>query len=374
MSSRKKIYFVVPNMVGGGAERVASIILSWLDRQKFSITLVLFNKIGEYLNTIPHDVEIIDLNKRSQWDFIKLIFKLRRIIEKENPHILFSYLHYTNIIAVLSGLFLKNDTRIIISEHSYHRQYLLHENFRALKRLLMEFTYNRANKIIACSLGVRQALIEDFNINSSKVVSISNPINIEEIQDLMEERVSHPFFNKAGNSFVLISVGRLTLAKNFSLLIKAFARVVKEVPAYLLILGQGELENDLRTLTRQLSLEKLVDFVGFQKNPFSWMKRADLFVLSSNWEGMPLVLIQAMACGMPVISTCYPSGPDEIITDGVNGFLVPVDDVEALSEQILRLIKDDNLRKQIAEQSKKRALDFDIGRIVKMYEKCFEEI
>ncbi len=139
----------------------------------------------------------------------------------------------------------------------------------------------------------------------------------------------------------------------------------------LVILGDGGKRSNLEKLARQLGIERQVTFLGFQTNPFKYLARSDIFVLSSLWEGFALVIVEAMACGIPVISTRCPSGPDEIITDGVNGLLVPVADETALAEAILRLLKDKKLAVKLAQAGTKRAEDFAITKIIKQYEAIF---
>ena len=371
--NKKSIYFVISAMGGGGAEKVLSLILNYLDREKFSPRLILFKKEGEYLGSIPSDVEITNLNKKSKWDFLKLLFRLRQIIKKENPDIIISFMHYTNIITVLSNLALKNRPKVIISERNYHRMYLPCARAKVLRRALLYFTYRRAFKIIAISEGIKKAIVEDIKVDESEVKVIHNPIDIKKILTLKEENVSHKFFRNDKKLPVLISVGRLEKEKNFPLLIRAFAIVRENRPAYLIVVGQGKLRNDLNALVRQLGLEGCVDFVGFQKNPFTWMEKADLFVLPSMWEGFGNVIIEAMACGTPVISTNCPVGPGEIIENWKNGALVKTNDAFEMSKAISELLGNEALRNKIREGAFRNIDRFDIKKIISQYEKVFIE-
>lgn len=370
----KNIYFVIPSMSGGGAEKVLSTILKHIDRNRFRPALILFIKGGDYLKDLPADISVIDLGKKNRWDFLKIIFRLRQVIKKEKPDVLVSFLDYTNIIVVLSALFLRHKPGIVISEHSYHRMYLPHARLKFIRKKLMHFTYSGAARIISVSGGMRDALVEDFKVDRTRVEVIYNPIDIKRIQRLKEERVSHKFFDGARDAPVLISAGRLERAKNFDLLIRAFAAVREKSPACLIILGQGKLKAELKRLAVRLGVGDYIDFVGFQTNPFAWMSRSDIFILSSSWEGFGNVIVESMACGTPVISTDCPVGPGEIIKDRENGILVPVDDPHAMSKAILELIENEELRNAIANRALSYVEKFDIASILPQYWRAIDEV
>lgn len=369
MGLKEKVCFVLPSMAGGGAERVANILLKHLDRNRFDLKLVLFKKSGCALGDIPADIEIVDLRKKGRLSFFPLILRLRDLIIKERPDVLLSSLEYANIVAVLANIAAGKRCRVIVSEHNYHRQYLPHTRLKAIKSPLMSFAYRRADKIIAVSGGIKRILAEDFVIPGDKIKIIYNPFDISGITALSEEKVSHPFFSKKGDSIVLIFAGRLTRQKNPELLIRAFAETRKDLPAYLIVLGEGELESGLRLLARELGVGRFIDFVGFRKNPFSWIRSADIFVLPSSWEGFGNVIVEAMACGTPVISTDCPSGPNEIIKNGVNGLLVRPDDAPALKEAMLKLARDKRLRDNLREKALEDTRQFDAAVIVPHYER-----
>lgn len=374
MSIKKTVYFIIPAMKGGGAEKVLSIILERIDRNRFTPKLILFVKTGDHLNRVPDDVEIVSLDKKSRWDVLKMIFKLRQVVKAGRPDVVVSFLDYTNILVILALLFLKEKRGVIISERSYHRMYLLYTRMGAIREKLMSFTYKRASMIIAISSGIKDAIVEDFKVDQSKVEVIYNPVDIKSIQRLKEERVSHKFFEAKRDVAVLISVGRLDKQKNFDLLIRAFAAVREKMSACLIILGQGRLEMELKVLAARLGVGDYIDFVGFQANPFAWMSKSDIFILSSIWEGFGNVIVEAMACGTAVISTDCLAGPREIISDRENGILVPANDLYAMSKAMQHLIEDKAFRGALA----KRALDyverFDIANILPQYWKVIDKV
>jgi len=367
---KRKVCFVLPSLVLGGAEKVASIILTHLDRSKFDVKLVLFNKFGEHLDCLPPDLEIIDLHKKSRWDFWGLIVRLRKIVKREEPDILISFLEYSNIISVLSAILLKKVPKVIISERSNHRSYLQKVKFKWLKTILIKYTYRKAHKIIAVSKEIKRNIITDFRINDDKIEVIHNPIDITKVERLCKEEVNHRFVNKK-DRFLIISVGRLSEEKNFDLLLRSFSVVIKENPAFLIIVGDGELRGELQKKARELDLENFVDFVDFQQNPFRWLSKADLFVLTSNWEGFPNVILEAMACGIPVISTDCPTGPREIIENNKNGILVPIQDARLLANAILALLINNDMRNRIKNNASQYVTKFNYTKVILMYEKVF---
>jgi len=370
----KKVIFVLPSMGGGGAEKVCLNILQNIDREKFVSYLVLFEKKGKYLEDVPEDVKIFDLKKKSRFDFFKLIYRLAyKVYPEVKPDIVISFLSYTNFINIFArsiSFFIKPG--VIVSEHSHTSLSLKFGRLRKIKLIIVKKFYPQANKIIVVSKGIKADLIENFNIDTKKIKVIYNGINLEEIEKLSREPVTDKFFND--DIPVIVACGRLTPQKNYSLLLNAFYRVTRLINAKLLILGEGEEENRLIELTDTLGIKDKVFFLGFHKNPFRYIARSNVFALSSDCEGFAIVITEAMVCGVPVVSTDCPSGPGEIITDGVNGLLVPVGDILKMSDAILKLLTDKKLAKSIGEAGRRRAEDFNVDKMVKEYEKCFLEL
>jgi glycosyltransferase involved in cell wall biosynthesis len=180
-------------------------------------------------------------------------------------------------------------------------------------------------------------LITNFRIPPHKVQQIYNPLPLAWIRQHAQVPVQHPWF-AAGQPPVILGVGRLERAKDFATLIRAFAKVRAEQEARLMILGEGSMRLQLEMLVRQLGLSECVALPGFDPNPFRYMARAKVFAMSSIYEGFPNVLVQALACGCPVVSTDCPSGPSEILNSGAYGYLVPVGDVDALAASILKTL------------------------------------
>jgi glycosyltransferase involved in cell wall biosynthesis len=368
----KKILFVTFNLRGGGAERVMVNLINSLSNKGHNIRLLLLeDKEGSYLDDIECPLEIICLRKRSRYDVLRLLFNIRRVIKDYKPDVVISFLHYANILNIIASFILKKNYKLIISERNYTRKYLPLERFSLLKKWLLMFTYPRADMIVAVSESIKSALSEYIKVPLEKIKTIYNPLAIENIKNKCQEDLYHPFFTKQGGH-VIISVGRLSQQKRFDRLLRAFSILRKKIDnIYLIILGEGGLRKDLEDLAVRLNIDEVVDFPGFKKNPYAWITKSDIFVLSSDYEGFPNSLIEAMACGTAVISTDCPSGPDEIITNGKDGILVPVEDEGMLADAMYNLLTDERLRKKLSDEARKRAEDFRADKKAVEYGKLF---
>lgn len=365
---RKRVLFVSHSLGGGGAQRVAALLLQHLDRQKFEPLLVVFEDRFDY--PVPEDVSAICFHKRGAYDLPRLIWRLAQVYEKEKPDTVVGFMNYANLIAVGAKRLSPTKPKLLLTEHNTASIKLKQEFTSRLLGWAMPYLYPRADAVICVSRGVADDLVTHFRLPRQKIKVIYNPVDIDYVSGLAEEEVDHPYFT-AKETPVIIAVGRLTAQKGYPYLLKAFAQVTARFPCRLIIRGDGEEKETLVKLIRELGIEKQVDFIGFQQNPFKYVAHSDIFVLSSLLEGFGLVIIEAMACRTPVISTRCPSGPDEIITDGVNGLLVPVADETTLAEAILRLLKEPSLATRLAQAGRKRVEDFAVAKIIKEYEALF---
>ncbi|HEY0089668.1 MAG TPA: glycosyltransferase, partial [Candidatus Lokiarchaeia archaeon] len=256
-----------------------------------------------------------------------------------------------------------------------------------LNRFLIRRLYKKADLVFSNSLGIRNSLDKDFNIASDKIKVIYNPIDIEKIQNLCHNSLEAEY-RELFRHPVIINIGRLTKQKGQEYLIRAFKNIItcrtrrgptsdhdprsdlgSAESAKLVILGEGELEKDLRDLAKKLGLENDIFFLGWQKNPFKFLSRARIFVLSSLWEGLPNTLIEALACGCPAISTDCPSGPNEIIETDRSGILLPVKDERALAQAIIKILSNPSFSQELIQNGKKRAEDFSVKNIINQYER-----
>lgn len=378
LNIRQKVFFIIPNFGKGGAERVLSILLRHLNRNKFYLYCIVYDSQRVY--EIPEDIKIYCLNlpgvdglyKKVVYA-IKRIFKIREIINKEKPNVIFSFISTVNLVVIFAWLLLgdiKDKVKLIISVRTF-----LSEDLKGMldnvTKLLIKTFYPKADKIIANSIEMKKDLVENFNLPEEKIDVIYNPLDIEKIEKLSEETVEHPWFND--KIPIVINIGSLNKSyqKGHDYLLKTFKQVRKKVHCRLVILGEGEKERELKQLSIDLGISNDVAFLGFQDNPFKFIKKSSVFVLSSRFEGFPNVLFEAMACGVPVVSTRCPSGPEEIITDSVNGLLVPVEDEKKMTEAILEILNNPDIATSLALNAKVTALQFDVKATIANYEGLF---
>ena len=330
-----KIALFTAGLSGGGAERVFVNLAMAFSEKGYAVDLVTGTlRNVAYLEDIPAQVRLVDLQmSRIALGGPKLIRYLRR----ERPAAVLVTVFHAICLAVLSKQFSGVGTRLVIRPSSVFAPSLL--TLSPIKRsamaTLIRYCYRRADQIIAPSQGIADELKQAFGVPKEKLSVIYSPLISEAMLKKATEPLDHHWF-KEGDPPVVLAVGRLAEQKSQETLIRAFARLRQRVKARLLILGEGERRAELEALASQLGLAQDFSMPGFQENPFSFMARASLFVLPSAWEGSPGVLVQALACGCPVLSTDCASGPREILQDGRLGQLTPVGDDEAMAEAMLR--------------------------------------
>jgi glycosyltransferase involved in cell wall biosynthesis len=341
---------------------VTLTLLQHFDRAVFEPSLVLSQVTGEFVEDVPPDVAVHSLGGRRLWT---AWLPLTRLLRQQRPDILFSTSGGTNVVAVIAHFLSGSNGRLVLSE----RNVLMHGEATLKRRFLVwskRVLYGRADRVTAVSQGVKDDLVNQLGIAEEKVTVVYNPVVTDEMLAMAQEPLDHPWFSD--DVPVVLGVGRLVLEKGFDVLIRAIAEVREKRPVRLVILGQGELREALQAQIDDLNLTDSVSLAGFDKNPFKYMARCDLFVLSSRHEGLPGVLIQAMACGAAVVSTDCPSGPSEIITPEVDGVLVPVEDVAAMAGLIERLLGDVELRRRFGEKGRETAERFRVEVVLRNYE------
>jgi glycosyltransferase involved in cell wall biosynthesis len=370
--NNRKVLFLIPNLSGGGAERVMSNLLNYFSNV-FKVVAVFFN--NNHVYPLPNNCKVYYLdNDLPRIGFIKKLMRiiyLRNVIKKEKLDVALSFL--ANLYLITSAIFPRRlNVKLIIAEHNTISYILKFSKNKTLKKILSKALYKKVDNIIAVSKGVKEDLVKNFNLPQEKIKVIYNPHDIDKIQELTREQVNHPWLVDKKYP-VIISVGRLTYQKGQDILLKAFKIVSEKIESRLIILGEGPLLKQLKDLAKELGIENKVDFVGFQKNPFAFIARSDVFVLSSRWEGFPNVLIEAMACGVPVISTDCPSGPNEVINNYENGILVPVENIKQLADAIILLLTDKKLMLKIKTDCIKFLEYLDYKKIIKEYLELINE-
>lgn len=301
------------------------------------VDLVLVKTGGVYSDEIHPEIRVVDLKAGT---LRRGLPPLIRYLRRTKPRVLLSALNGANVAAILARSLAFSPTRVVLTQHNTlrHRAWDGPETRRSLSRPLIPRLYRHADRIIAVSQGLAEELLDLTKLPRDRVVTIYNPVITPELFRLAQEPVDHPWF-QVGSDPVILGVGRLVPQKDFPTLLRAFARVRASRRARLVILGEGPERARLQQLAYDLGIDSEVDMPGFVRNPYAWMARASLFVLSSAWEGFGVVLVEAMACGTPVVSTDCPHGPAEILQGGRYGMLVPVGDEAAMADAILRVLE-----------------------------------
>ena len=332
---RCDLLLFLPSLRGGGAERALVGVANALQERGANVVLVLARAEGPYLAEVLPAVTIIDLH---QDRVSRCLISLTREITRWRPRSVLSAMRHANAILVIATSVARAfgvRTRLVLSERGHMAAYLAagHTTRVRWSSRIGGWLYRRADAIVAVSDDLADSLRLELGDGGPRVFSIPNPTITAELLRQAQEPSPHAWYLDTSIP-VVVAAGRLSSEKGYDVLLRAFARVVAQRPARLILLGAGPLLESLREQTQQLGITDAVCFPGFAPNLGAWLSRARMFVLSSRAEGLPNVLIQAMACGVPVVSTDCPTGPAEILEGGRWGTLVPVDDVDALAKAI----------------------------------------
>jgi len=378
---------LITSLAGGGAEKAASELSLNLAENVQRRIITLTNKIS-YPSNIPpismkltlKDTGVITMSYAA----VIGIIKYRKILNIYKPDVSLSFLVLDNLINVLSNIG-NNKTKVILSVHTVLSMKFRKSRIGRYGKFGINILYNKADLIIVVSRGIRAELIRDYNINPKKIRVVYNPLDIEKIQYLAKDIMHDTWFDK--KLPIIINMGRLMEAKGQWHLIRAFSKVRERKQCKLVICGIGELKSYFVKLIKDLNLTNDVIFLGWLDNPFKYISKASIFVSSSIWEALPYALIEAMACGCPVIATDCKYGPREILGNGKFGILVPPMDgrfyeasdtltpeEDCLANEIIRLLEDGMLRRKISKKGKKRATDFSKYRVNEVYKQVIQEI
>lgn len=356
-----RIAIFIPDLRGGGTERMMVRLVNEIATRNHDTELILARRIGPHLDKVSDQVTVTDL----QCSFMnpRIIPRLSRQLARSSPDALLSAMTYPNVAALLARRLAGLSMRLIISERTVltvqSRQ--CSSLKEKLKPLAARMTYYMTDHVISVSDDVSADLIEHIGMSSDQITTINNPV----IPDSgVEPRAApdHPWFHDRTGP-VILSVGRLVQPKDYPTLLMAIAQLPDDCPARLLILGEGPDRTALEALAADLGIRDRVAMPGFADDPYAWMQHADLFVLSSAWEGSPNVLVEAMACGCPVVSTDCPGGSRQILEGGRHGKLVPVSDADGLAQAITDTLDNPTDRQQLLA----RAADFNVSRSADRY-------
>ncbi|HEY6933367.1 MAG TPA: glycosyltransferase [Marmoricola sp.] len=327
------IALLTSSMDGGGAQRAIAKLAAGIAGTGREVDLVLAHARGPYLAELPPQVRVVDLGVSR---LAAAVLPLARYLRARRPDALLSALDYVNVVAVLARAVSRSGVPLVVSERNTLSAAVAHTRNRSTRWMprLLRLAYPHADAVVAVSRGVAEDLESLCGLTAGSVRVLDNPVVTPELVRMREEPVEHPWLRDRTVPVVL-AVGRLVPQKDFGTLLDAFGRVRRERPARLVVLGEGPMRSQLQEQCARLGITEDVSLPGFCANPYPAMAAADVFVLSSRFEGSPGALIEAMSCGTPVVATDCPSGPRELLAGGRHGRLVPVGDSTTMAAGIL---------------------------------------
>ena len=400
----RHIAILLPSLAGGGAERSMLHLAQKFSLLGHKVDLLLFRAEGPYMGGVPKSVQVFELEAGSNLggrlqaakadpagigrllmplllplktdSSIKYISALKRYLESQQPDIVLSALTYTNLAVLWAKKLSRVEVPVVVSERialSIHREIEARKHRWSWRwRFLLPMvrrTYGFADGIVTVSDSVAADLADKARVERNTMTTIYNPVVDNTVSELALQPLSHPWFGP-DQPPVILGVGRLTPQKDYQTLLHAFARLRAKRDIRLLILGEGRQHGELSALAQDLGIAADVEMPGFVDNPYQYMARASVFALTSLYEGLPGALIQALACGCPVVSTDCPGGSAEILEKGKYGHLVPVQNAVKLAEAINSMLDSPPDK----EQLKTRASAFSTENATRNYLKLIDNI
>ncbi len=359
---QRKVAFLIHDLRDGGAERITVSLANGIAARGFQVDLVLVNEKGKqsYFESIAPSVTVRSLK---QTRTLTSAFGFRDYFNDANPDVVISALTHINISAIIGRMLARSKPRLVVVEHNQMSKNIgRKKGFVRLAYAAVPRVYRLADLIGVVSEGVKSDFVDLTGIPAGRVEVLYNPVVTPELQKQSREEPDHPWFQE-GEPPVILGIGRLTEQKNFPMLIESFASLRKNRDARLIFLGQGPDLDELEAQAKATGFGDDIAFPGFVDNPFAYMSGAAVVALSSNWEGLPTVLIEAMACGTPVVSTDCPSGPSEILRNGELAPLTPVGDALAFTKSLHDVLdRNPDVNRLIA-----RASEFSLDAAVDRY-------
>jgi len=379
-----KILFLHPTFTFGGAERTAFNLLRGLNRDKFIVTLVTSRGIAQhfaelplekiiYIEDIGIDVWFRDVTFSNLRKFRSDVRTVAKLLKEESPDIAFGMMYYASSLLSIAKKFYRIKTRVISSPRGpltpYLNTFLLNKKLdRLFWKMNFYFFCRYSDGLVVAAEGTKRDCIENYKVRPENVGVIHNGIDTEYVR----KRYLEPLDISIPPGYAVISTaGRLAHEKNLPMLLRAVAEMRRTEKVKLLIIGDGPDRPELEMLADSLGIKDDVCFLGFQENPYKFIKRSDLFVHTCLLEGFGNVIVEAMACGVPVIAADCPYGPVEIIKDGESGILVAMDDADAIVSAVCSVLRNERVRRELSEKGYQRALYFSVERMVNAYEDFF---
>lgn len=372
-----KVAMIMTDLDDLGVQRVVINLYNHFDRNNIDPTLIVWHKEGKVSSFLKQDKQVFETDPGLKKP--RLLFRLFRylnIIKTVEPDVILSFVPVTNLSMALIRPWIPRRVPIIMCEHAFLSRAFATGEYKGLFKHLYHFMlrgmYNSTSwrLVMTAQVGIDDA-VDHWKLKPQKITLIRNPQDIGELRLRAAQPSEHPWLTHRTTP-VLLAAGRLTPQKGFDRLLRACAKLIQARPCRLIILGRGELESELKALAESLNIAELVDFPGFQTNHLKFIANADLFVLSSVWEAMPMVVAETMAVGTPIVSFDCPSGPREMLDGGDCGFLVPDQDIDALAQTLAYALEHPQEAQAKAAKARAKVEDYDVAKIARRYQELME--
>jgi len=355
-----RVLLIISDLRGGGAEREFSLLAKHLSRARFHPELCFWR--SDFAWDHPPDIPVHMLEKTRPWHLPKVVRATAKLIDERRPDVIFSQLHYVNMVTGSALALSRHQPAWVCRQVNDPRR-----EMRGPFATWARYALRRADRAVGCCDGVSRAMAAYLRLDPRRVKTLRNMVDLAAIEERSRELLT---VERDPSVFTVVHAGRLHPQKNQALLIEAFARLRGR--AELWMLGDGPEGANLRAKAERFGVGERVRWLGFRENPYPFFRAADCFALTSDHEGLPNAIIEAMACGTPAVSTRCPYGPDELIEDGVSGLLTPVGDVDAFGSALQGLCEDPERAKDLGRAAQERAhRDFEAAAVCATYEAVF---
>ena len=375
MAKKIKLCLFIHSLAGGGAERFIIHLTNNLNREIFDIYLILLKAEGEYLHLLPADIKIVDLRiksfRLSQVPHPGWLLKIAQAFRNINPDVIFSTMTTTNLMAIVARQLAFLKVPLIIQEAGILGDHLKFDWLGALKKAIYKVLVRHADLVVVPAQAMADDLEKLFAIKSDRLKVIPNPVDFHHIDESLKNGVLAENVAAQKKLKIIVSMGRLEKIKGVDIGIKAFAELQRRIPAYYWVLGQGGEEESLKKMAADLGISQRVNFLGFQDNPYIFLKNADCFLLSSRSEGHPYTLMEAMYCEVPCVVSRYSSSVADLIKDGEAGIVVESGNTAQMAEAMEQILKDGQIRSKFIKNAKITVEKYGTGQVLPEYEKLF---
>ena len=386
VTAKLRVMLCLPDLQDLGVQHDVRCLMRYWDREKFEPVMLVHKREGAFAAQFPDDLRSVEVDSYiPDVPMARVLLRVlgyARAFRDFRPDAVIAFVPYTNLAAAYARPLSKLKFGLAVSEHAHVSASMrdpeaFNGAFLWYYRRHFSGIYNARADLVKCiAEESRRDLIENHGIESARTRLIYNPVDLDEVAHLAREPVDDPWFSEEERTKtpVILNVGRLSRQKSQDLLLEAFARVRRTTRARLALVGRGPHLEGLRRRARELGVTENVRFVGFQRNPWKYMARSSMLVMSSVWEGLPCVLTEAMSLRLPIVSTRCPSGPTEMLLEGRGGVLVPVGDVAALESAIVQVLEEPDAARDRAEVAHAHVDRFRPEAVTRQYEALAREL